>query len=536
MTTPVASPPGSCVVHTLAAFPDLTRLHAAHPQRYPHLLESAVQGTPQARYDILFAFPGNTLCLEADGRLHWPGPPVTGDFLSALDQVWRSAARDFAGAEPNDLIPFCGGWLLYLGYELAHSIEPAIAPVPLDVHMPVAFATRFPAAIIRDHACRCAYLVCENPAAGDLLPIMQADVLACAHETESALVDIHATLQEDPPQWYLQGIQRVLEYIRAGDVFQVNLSRAWDIELARAYAPVDIYRRLRSTNPAPFAGLLTLAPEQAIISSSPERLVEVRAGSVEGPLEVGAALSQEWDDDLDRLLEAPEYVVLWQPEGVCLAAGMSRAEAEYEPTSADLIERLDRLGRDSGVPVERREYPGSDVHSRRRGRHGACHRDAFPPAAGLAVDRAPQELIGQPDGAHPHHFGLDRQVADLAPARGRTIDEGLSHREDEADLGETQCDLRGVWAGVASDQPLSPPSLPPRPRALSLWRPNCPRDVGEGGQQTQDRSHQQRAACRDNEPLRRTHSPKNAQSPPGGRAGTDKQQRQARAEWRVVLV
>ena len=310
--------PGTCIVHTLATFPDLSRLHAAHPQRYPHLLESATQGTPHARYDILFAFPGNTLCLEADGHLRWPGTPVTGDFLSALDQVWRSAARDFAGAKAHTSVPFSGGWFLYLGYELAHSIEPSIMRVPIDATIPVAFATRFPAAIIRDHACRCTYLVCENPDASDLMPIMQADVLACAHEPEPTLIDIHATLREDPPQWYLQGIQRVLEYIRAGDVFQVNLSRAWHGELSRAYAAVDIYRRLRSANPAPFAGLLTLAPEQAIISSSPERLVEVRAGRVRtrpiagtSPRSIDSAQDQAWSQAL--LLhpkERAEHVML----------------------------------------------------------------------------------------------------------------------------------------------------------------------------------------------------------------------------------
>ena len=310
--------PGTCIVHTLATFPDLSRLHAAHPQRYPHLLESATQGTPHARYDILFAFPGNTLCLEADGHLRWPGTPVTGDFLSALDQVWRSAARDFAGAKAHTSVPFSGGWFLYLGYELTHSIEPSIMRVPIDATIPVAFATRFPAAIIRDHACRCTYLVCENPDASDLMPIMQADVLACAHEPEPTLIDIHATLREDPPQWYLQGIQRVLEYIRAGDVFQVNLSRAWHGELSRAYAAVDIYRRLRSANPAPFAGLLTLAPEQAIISSSPERLVEVRAGRVRtrpiagtSPRSIDSAQDQAWSQALLRHpKERAEHVML----------------------------------------------------------------------------------------------------------------------------------------------------------------------------------------------------------------------------------
>ena len=42
---------------TLKAVPDLADLHALNPARYPHLLESVAHGTPQARFDILFAFP-----------------------------------------------------------------------------------------------------------------------------------------------------------------------------------------------------------------------------------------------------------------------------------------------------------------------------------------------------------------------------------------------------------------------------------------------------------------------------------------------
>ena len=52
-------------LRSLDAFPDLLELHRGHPARYPYLLESVVQGTPNARYSLAFAFPGEYLELPA---------------------------------------------------------------------------------------------------------------------------------------------------------------------------------------------------------------------------------------------------------------------------------------------------------------------------------------------------------------------------------------------------------------------------------------------------------------------------------------
>ncbi|MFN3785626.1 MAG: chorismate-binding protein, partial [Thiothrix sp.] len=76
------------------------------------------------------------------------------------------------------------------------------------------------------------------------------------------------------------GVERIRHYIAAGDVFQVNLSRAWRGELPSNYTAVDVYRSLRRTNPAPFACLADFG-EFALVSSSPERLVQVCDGVVE---------------------------------------------------------------------------------------------------------------------------------------------------------------------------------------------------------------------------------------------------------------
>ncbi len=253
--------PAGIACRSLPVFPDLADLHAADPARYPHLLESVAHGTPQARYDILFAFPGETLT-AADA----------GGFLDAFENRWRETGRGRAAASSSAL-PFTGGWFVFLSYELGAEIEPALGTPPRDASLPAALATRFPAAIIRDHRAGQTLLVCESERAAELMPQLSADVEA---RRPAPVGDVRVTdAAEDDPRAFLDGVGRVHDYIRAGDVFQVNLSREWRARLATPAAPVDLYRQLRRANPAPFAALMTLSGGRAVISSSPERLVQV---------------------------------------------------------------------------------------------------------------------------------------------------------------------------------------------------------------------------------------------------------------------
>jgi anthranilate synthase component 1 len=255
-------------------FPDLARLHRFSPSRYPHLLESVAHGTPQARYDILFAFPGDTLDLASNGTLRNNGVPIAGDFLDRFDASWRAASV----TEPLQLpFPFHGGWFVFLSYELARFLEPALAMLPPGEDWPVAMATRFPAAVIRDHETQTTVLVCEQQN-DDLLNRMAQDLRRVEDEAGKPVTT--AEIEEEDPALYRQRIARVLDYIRAGDTYQVNLSRVWRIRLTQRAAAIDLYEQLRRANPAPFAGLMTIDADRAVISSSPERLVSVRHGHV----------------------------------------------------------------------------------------------------------------------------------------------------------------------------------------------------------------------------------------------------------------
>jgi anthranilate synthase component 1 len=242
------------------------------PAAYPGLLESGGGSTtgPGSRFDILALASGECLRLGSDGHLSGPFAGRHG-FLAAL-QSWWTELRTPETVSP---LPFLGGWLLYLGYELAAEIESRLL-LPRSADPLTALAIRAPAAWIRDRATGQAWLVAE-PGYEHLLDQFEKHVKVL-HEPP-AMRGAAFDLQEDDPAVFLDAVRRALEYIAAGDVYQANLSRGWRARATRAVDPVAIYQRLRATNPSPFAALLRHG-DFALLSSSPERLVSIRGNTV----------------------------------------------------------------------------------------------------------------------------------------------------------------------------------------------------------------------------------------------------------------
>ena len=256
---------------------DLLALHRGQPDDFPFLLQSAVSDAgqhPNARYDILFAYPSDSLQLTSDGRVLLDGIETEStDFLKQLDRIWHQAASHHTGIAVD--APFNGGWFLYLGYELAGQIEPRLQLPLSGSPLPVAVATRIPAAIINDHQENKTLFIAET---AELLAELQQSLDAASPETASTTD--HVTMQDDPPEAYLSQVAKVKHYIVEGDVFQVNLSRGWHGPCPEGLHAADLYAQLCKTNPAPFAGLATF-PQGSIVSSSPERLLKVRDGIAE---------------------------------------------------------------------------------------------------------------------------------------------------------------------------------------------------------------------------------------------------------------
>ncbi|MBR0344691.1 MAG: aminodeoxychorismate synthase, component I, partial [Rudaea sp.] len=206
------------ITRELSGARDLLALAARWPRRYPGLLESAAQGGISARFDILFAAGDEGLVLAADGRVRALRGADRGEsFLAALDAQWaaqRLAQEDLADAHETQPL-FRGGWLLYLAYEMAAEIEPRLRLQRIaSGAAPVALALRCPAAVIVDRLIGKTVLVAETDQA-HYLDAMADDLAVAADYVPQALPE--ARIEEDDPQGFLDGVERIHEYLRAGD-------------------------------------------------------------------------------------------------------------------------------------------------------------------------------------------------------------------------------------------------------------------------------------------------------------------------------
>lgn len=254
---------------------DLTLLHEFNAERYPFLLESVAKSKPipgsdaiLGQFDILFAFPQQSLELTDLNHTQEFVQQVQGEFEQYKTPVFE-----------NRELPFTGGWFAYFSYDYAQVVEPVLK-LPKS-EFPLASLTRIPCALIINHAESRLYLIAESGYEKEM-QMMHEDLHAVVAKMpidKAQKVKIIRT-QEEPEEKYLRGVETIKEYILSGDVFQVNLSRKWQVELHPEADYLSVYRALRESNPAPFAALASFpASDQQqqpwqIMSSSPERLVK----------------------------------------------------------------------------------------------------------------------------------------------------------------------------------------------------------------------------------------------------------------------
>lgn len=206
----------------------------------------------------------------------------------------------------HDLPPFQGGWAGLFGYELGRSLETVPAAAIDEFNVPALAVGCYDVVVAFDHARRRAWLISQgwpevDPAgrrerAAARLADFHSRLMRAKPTTSSdgaaaspalpgdALAPQFAVSGADSltsnfsPDGYHSTIQRAIDYIYAGDVFQVNLSQR--LLHPAIGSSVELYCRLRERNPAPFAGFLDGGIWQ-IASASPERFVCVDGTRVE---------------------------------------------------------------------------------------------------------------------------------------------------------------------------------------------------------------------------------------------------------------
>jgi anthranilate synthase component 1 len=306
--------------HWLDQVPDLTELSRGAPDSFPYLLESTAGG-PLGGHSILLHAAGPKLVARRGRGLTGPGEGDT--FFGRLDSWFRqeSAAAFPESRSEVDSLPFCGGWFVYLGYEMAAEIEPTLTLPAADTGLPDALAQRCPGAVIVLHeggsgGVDRAVVVAESR---ELLRQLLEHVAAGAGAAPAAVAadpQLEEIIEEDPRR-FKDAVNRIHEYLLAGDVFQVNVSRRWAGSFRQAPDPYGLYRSLQAANPAPFAGFMREGGN-FLLSSSPERLVQVRGGTVEtrpiaGTRPRGQDLRHDRalsDELISNLKERAEHVML----------------------------------------------------------------------------------------------------------------------------------------------------------------------------------------------------------------------------------
>jgi para-aminobenzoate synthetase component I len=249
------------------------------------LLESPTPVTALARYSICAGAPRIS---NGHPRL-WT--PTNGEIFSFLTTLLHSNPQQTTA--PPDL-PFTGGWLGWLGYEAAWELEklPPLLPDPLP--FPVAYWYEPDNFAVIDHQAQILHLAVtdpqqieillarlQSPPSSNIPPITPQSALPPTILHRRGFANDHRSPVKPQITYlttadrYQTAVRRVQEYIQAGDIYQANLSVRFSTQINSS--GWEIYRRLQTINPSPFASYWQ-SPWGEVASCSPERLVSLQQG------------------------------------------------------------------------------------------------------------------------------------------------------------------------------------------------------------------------------------------------------------------
>lgn len=276
--------PPAPLAERLATAPDPVEAYACVSHLpYPILLDSADRGPrgrpSRGRYSFVAADPVAVIRRSGDA----------GALAAAVELAGGLGAAPIAG-----LPPFQGGVAGFIGYEWGATLE-RLPPLAADeLGLPDVLLSVYDWVLAWDHEQDAAWIMSRGLGGTD--PAQRLcevrDLLAAPPRGRpapaglvsrtvptfpvSALDPLGVRSPFERPA-YEAAVERVRQYVHAGDVFQVNISQRFEVPVAGT--PLELYRRLRSRHPAAFAALIE-TDDFAILSASPERFLQVNGASV----------------------------------------------------------------------------------------------------------------------------------------------------------------------------------------------------------------------------------------------------------------
>ncbi|MEW6613906.1 MAG: aminodeoxychorismate synthase component I [Thermodesulfobacteriota bacterium] len=286
---------GRPVVRELNIFlPPESVFDRIHSMPFSFFLDSGMDRYKLGRYSFMGYAPflilkskGNRIEIAIGGDKY----TITGNPFHIIDSIIRRYKIKSDLANP----PFIGGGVGYFSYDLCHFIERLPKTVVDDLSLPDCYFCFYDRILAYDHQ-ENRWYICLTRFDGtqDFMTKKTTEDRIRKFEEEILVVLKNTGVNPSNPmnatrpkvalesnftrENYLKAIEKAKEYIFAGDIYQVNLSQRFHAKLPMGH--YQLYKKLRSVNPAPFACYLNLS-DVTIVSSSPERFLKVEGDRVQ---------------------------------------------------------------------------------------------------------------------------------------------------------------------------------------------------------------------------------------------------------------
>ena len=292
-------------VHDIPYCDPLLIFERVQEKKWSLLLDSARFDAHYGRYAYIAIDPFQVLWAK-DGQLWLDDAPIDAHH-NPLDLL-KTILHQMPESHHPELPPFQGGAAGAFAYDLHQYIEPISTHCTDEMLFPDIAVGLYDVVISFDKYQKKAWIIStgwpeKTPekrlarASERLKTIKHLVVSALESEPKTSNYNSvhHACLsqQEEPPSLtqhtissnfdalsYASAVNRVVDYILAGDIFEANISQCFKSTLPPEITPFSLYRRLRENNPAPFAAFMNLG-DMYVISASPERFLQVTNGKVE---------------------------------------------------------------------------------------------------------------------------------------------------------------------------------------------------------------------------------------------------------------
>ena len=277
----------TCCVQGLQGYDPVTVFSAVYERPYALFLDSADHGHKNSRYSFVMCDPVETFSAK-NGMTTIK--TAQGTFCNAEDifSIIQDHLARWCGSREGvptmeGLPPFQGGAAGYFGYDLGRTLETLPACAADNPDMPDAVIGIYDQVFAHDHKTGQSWLI-THAADEAAVKTRQKDFLRMIAATQPVPLFQGATLDWQAnfdAMDYEDQVQKIIDYIKGGDIFQANLTQRFDAKLPKGFDKFSHYLRLREVNAAPFGAYMNCG-DIVLSSASPERFLTISAqGDVE---------------------------------------------------------------------------------------------------------------------------------------------------------------------------------------------------------------------------------------------------------------